>query len=133
MKTVAAVITVLTAVMALAFYDAFEDAYGTRICIAFSAFPAAALLIPNWIALELKQKIRNRISYTFYGAMILNGFVLAAYAFYAVNGPSDPDTAQHMRLLAFPIVLAVAGPVLMAPLLLIDLIKYKSQPADKIN
>lgn len=127
MKPIAAIIIVLTAITALAFYDAFEDMYGTRTCIAFSAFPAVALLIPNWIALELKLKTKNRTSYTFRGIMVFNGLVLASYAAAAANGPSDPDTAQHMRFLAFPILLAVAGLVLMAPLLLIDFVKSKSQ------
>jgi hypothetical protein len=99
--------------------------YGIRTCVAFCAFPAAALLIPNWVALELKLRIKNRVSYTFWGIMVFNGLVLASYAAAAANGPSDPDTAQHMRFWALPIVLAVAGPVLLAPLLLIDLIKYK--------
>lgn len=111
--------------MVLAFYDAFEDGYDHRTCFIFSAFPAVALMIVNWIALEMKLKRKNKISFTFCGVMVFNGIVLVLYSISAMDGHSNPDTAQHMRFFALPILLAIAGPILLLPLLVIDFIKKK--------
>jgi 4-amino-4-deoxy-L-arabinose transferase-like glycosyltransferase len=52
--------------------------------------------------------IRKRVVELRWWRAIISGVVfavgLSAYAYYASNGPSDPDTAGHMHVILFPII-----------------------------
>jgi len=127
MKTVFFIIVIFSTIAALAFYDAVEEGYSKGESVAYAMLPVFILLIGNWIALEVKIK-KNRNSFTFAGTMALNVLVLVVYALYATNGQSGPDTAAHMHVITFPILLAIASIILLLPLLVTDFITRKKKP-----
>ena len=92
--------------------------------LVYAMLPIFILSFVNWIAFEVKIK-KNRFSFTFPGAMVLNGLVLVTYTLYATNGQSDINTAAHMHVIAFPILLAIVSIILLLPLLVTDFITRK--------
>jgi len=80
-------------------WDTFAD-YGIYYCLCLGFwifFPVMAIV--------LGRALRSHfISRTMFG---LSLFYFVPYAFYALNGPSDPDTAGHMHILIVPVLLLI--------------------------
>ncbi len=60
------------------------------------------------------------------GVIFINCVVILAYALYLFAGPSDPDTAGHMHIILFPILIIFFGTFVMAFFILIDFIREKT-------
>ncbi|MHC4927674.1 MAG: hypothetical protein ACYTER_10195 [Planctomycetota bacterium] len=129
MKRIGLIIITLIGIAILAFYDALEEDYQPHYCLALAALPTIVLFITNWIALEVRIK-KRKFSWMFAGTMIINVLTLAIYVTYATNGPSDINTAAHMHVITFPILLALVCVIVSLPLLLIDFITRKKEKAN---
>jgi hypothetical protein len=100
-------LVVIGAILPLSVRDATKEGYDLVSAMFVSPLailsPTAALLAAWFGAEGTRRPVALQI-----GALLVGLIGFAAYACYALRGPSNPDTAGHMHVLGFPILYAVA-------------------------